>query len=255
MKRLIKSLFIFVLVLQGCGSRVVLSESCKAKPVTHEQFSNLLTKHVSEAGEVNYKGFISDSLEFNNYLSVLESNHPTKEWTKDEQLAYWINAYNAYTIQLIIRNYPVESIKDLGGSIFRVNTSWDIEFITICGNQYNLNDIEHGTIRKRFNEPRIHFAVNCASISCPKLLNEAFEAKTLDSQLNRVAREFISNPKKNKISSEKAELSKIFKWFSGDFKATHEDVIDFINAHSDEKISESTEIIYMDYNWGLNEAK
>ncbi len=254
----LKIIFFFLLgiiVISGCKNGDPLKASCDSSPVNHELFDELLSKHVSANGVVNYKGFIADSVLFNQYVHLLENNHPTRKWADNERLAFWINAYNAFTIRLIIRNYPVTSIKDLGGFIYKVNTSWDIKFINICDEIYDINNIEHQKIRDQFKEPRIHFAVNCASVSCPKILNEAFTAERIDEQLDKVAREFINNIKKNKISSEKAEISKIFNWYSGDFKVGGKSVTDFINQYADVKITESTKISYMDYDWRLNEIQ
>ncbi len=218
----------------------------------HVILNKLLRKYVSAEGIVDYKGFINDSLEFNKYLNLLALNPPQKKWTDDQVKAYWINAYNAYTVQLIIRGYPVKSIKDLGGSVYKVNTPWDQKFIHIGDEVYDLNNIEHGILRKDFEEPRVHFAVNCASVSCPRLRNEAYLAEKLDSQLDDQARLFMNYKPKNNITAEKAELSKIFSWFRGDFKKTGT-VIDFINKYSDVQISDATEITYLDYDWNLNE--
>ena len=150
-------------------------------------------------------------------------------------------------------NYPVESIKEIGGSIYKVNTAWDIKFIHIGDQTYDLNNIEHGIIRKDFDEPRIHFAVNCASVSCPRLRNEAYTGENLDNQLDDQARTFINNPEKNKIETNKAELSKIFLWFKGDFNKGKSNVISFINTYSVKKINKKTKISYQSYNWNLNE--
>ena len=201
---------------------------------THKTWNELLTKNVDAEGHVNYKGFIKDSVKFKTYLSALEKEAPKDSWTKDEKLAYWINAYNAFTVKLIIDNYPVKSIKDIGGSLYKINTAWDIKFINIEGEEYDLNNIEHGIIRKDFNEPRIHFAVNCASASCPILRNEAFVGAKLDAQLTDQARTFINDGVRNKITKDKAELSKIFRWFSGDF-TKDKTLIEFINQYSNTK--------------------
>lgn len=217
---------------------------------THETWTELLEKNVDSAGHVNYQGFIDDKEKFHTYLCALEQQAPKDDWTENEKLAYWINAYNAFTVELIIKNYPVESIKDLGGKLFKINTSWDIKFIHIDGETYDLNNIEHGIIRPDFNEGRIHFAVNCASVSCPKLRNEAYVGSKLDAQLDDQVRAFLRDESKNVVGAEKAKISKIFKWFSGDFDVS---TVEFINKYSDVKISESTEIEYMEYDWNLNE--
>ncbi len=243
-------IFILVLGLVGCTASKAGTTS---SPVSHKLWNNLLSKYVSSSGLVDYKGFKADSVKLNEYLEVLSSNPPDNEkWSKDERLAYWINAYNAFTVQLIVRNYPCNSIKDLGGKVYKINTPWDIKFIEIGGKKYDLNNIEHAMIRREFDESRIHFALNCASISCPPLRNEAYTAEKLDAQLTSQTATFIANKEQNNLSSEKAQLSKIFSWYKGDFEKTGT-WIDFVNRYSETKISEKTEIIFVDYNWGLNE--
>ena len=226
-----------------------------SKPVSHQIWDELLKKHVNDEGMVDYKGFIADSTELNQYLDLLSNHHPNeKNWSKDERLAYWINAYNAFTIKLVIKHYPVESIKDIGSAlnIPFVSTPWDIKFINIEGEEYDLNNIEHGIIREEFEEPRIHFALVCAAMSCPKLRNEAYVAERLDEQLENEAKEFF-NSEKNDISSDRAVLSKLMKWYSGDFKDVAPSVIAYVNRYSEVKINEDAEIDYKDYSWKLNE--
>lgn len=253
----------FLMILLGIS--LVLPQACSqaqnfkfekygAKPTDHSQWTALLAKHVAPNGDVNYKGFIADSVKLNKYLQLLEQGAPNpKTWSKNDQLAYWINAYNAYTVQLIIRNYPLKSIKEIGGKIPFVNSSWDIKFIKIGGTELDLNNIEHGIIRKEFSEPRIHFAVNCASVSCPRLRNEAYEGSKLDAQLTDQAKYFLSNQKKNQLGNGSSiKISKLFKWFKGDF-TEKEDLISFINRYSKVKVKENADIDYLEYDWNLNE--
>jgi len=229
----------------------------KAAPISHDLWTTVLQEYVSDDGAVNYRDLKENRTQFDQYIQLLSTNHPNKKWSDDEQLAYWINAYNAFTIQIMIDNYPLASIKDIadGLKIPFVSTTWDIKFINIEGNEYDLNNIEHGIIRKDFEEPRIHFAVNCASKSCPKLLNEAFAAERLNEQLDQVATDFINNPKKNKITADKAEVSSIFNWFKGDFTKSKDigSVREFINQYANTKINEGTKLSYLDYDWTVNE--
>ncbi len=218
----------------------------------HDQWTSLLQTYVSPTGNVDYKGIKEHEAELDAYLEVLSKNHPTSEWDKNDQLAFWINAYNAFTVKLIVKNYPVVSIKDLGGSIYKVNTPWDEKFIHIGEETYDLNNIEHGIIRKEFNDPRIHFAVNCASISCPPLRNEAYVGSKLNAQLHDQAKRFINDPTKNKITKGKAQLSKIFTWFKGDFTASGLSIAEFINQYSEVKMTKKTKVTYFDYDWNLN---
>jgi len=224
-------------------------------PPSHAIFNTLLKKHVSDQGKVNYKGFIADGEQLDAYLTLLSSNPPDREtWSDEEQLAYWINAYNAFTIKLIINHYPVKSIRDIGPtlSIPLVNTVWHLEFFTIGGKKASLDEIEHKILRKEFDEPRIHFAINCASISCPQLLNSAYIAENLEAQLEQAARSFINDVKLNTMQATGAELSSIFSWFKSDF-TRNGGLIDYINQYANVNLNKDAKISYKEYNWFLNE--
>ncbi len=250
---LVISIFLGASLLTNCAVKKTQSNST---PITHELWDTLVKQNVSVKGDVNYKGFIADSVKFNKYLALLKDNHPNdKQWSEDERLAYWINAYNAFTVKLVVDNYPVESIKDIKNGIPFVNSVWDIKFIEIEGNVYDLNNLEHGIARKRFSDPRIHAAFNCASFSCPRLRNEAFTAARLDDQLDDQMRYFINNPDKNKLDPDKPKLSKIFKWYGGDFRATGMSVIEFINQYAEVKINKGANKGFLDYGWNLNKSE
>ena len=206
----------FLLVACQSFSTVNDNTVSESKPISHDIFNSLLEKHVNSAGLVDYKSFIKDSIQFNKYLDLLSTHLPNeKNWSRDERLAYWINAYNAFTIKLIMNHYPVKSIKDIKKGIPMVSDTWTIDFIIIEGKKYNLNNIEHGIVRPKFNDPRVHFALNCASMGCPPLLNHAYTAEKLNVQLDSQAKRFINDGVHNKIiSPNKANLSKIFSWFA-----------------------------------------
>ena len=192
-----KTSFLLLTVILSLTSCAVKDYQSSSQPINHAVFDSLLRQHVSEAGWVDYKGFIQDSTRFNEYLQLLSQNHPNEDnWSREEQIAYWINAYNAFTIKLIMDYYPVASIKDIKSGIPFVNTVWDIKFINIEGAEYDLNNLEHGILRPKYNEPRLHFAVNCASFSCPRLQNFAFTGAKLEEQLEEAAREFVNDPEK-----------------------------------------------------------
>ena len=154
-------------------------------------------------------------------------------------------------MKLIIDNYPLKSIKHIGEGMPMIGSSWDIKFFKIGGVDFDLNTIEHEILRKKFEEPRIHFAINCASISCPKLRNEAFESDRLNQQLEAQLKEFINNRDKNIINKAETKLSKIFSWFETDFTKTTT-VKSIIKQHHS-AFNEENEIQYLDYNWRLNE--
>ena len=157
----------------------------------HHRWNTQLKKYVSNDGIVNYKEWGKNIDQLKAYINTLESNSPNENTSKEYKLAYWINAYNALTIDLIIKNYPLKSIKE-------IKFPWKTKCFNDGKNNYSLGDIEHKILRK-MNEPRIHFAINCASKSCPKLLNEAYIEKNLNNQLNAATKEFLIDSTKNII--------------------------------------------------------
>lgn len=224
----------------------------KSFPVSHQKWTKLLQKHV-RSGKLDYQGIIQDSIIFNSYLTELSDALPNDtNWSRNEQFAYWINAYNAFTVKLIIDHYPVKSIKDIKGGLAFVNSVWDIKFINIQGQEFDLNNIEHGILRDKFKDPRIHFAINCASISCPALHHEAYTAENIDKQLDLVTRAFLQDESKNVIKLGEAKVSKIFKWFKKDF-TKDQSLKTFLNKYLESPISSSTKISYTDYDWNLND--
>ena len=221
----------------------------------HAGWETLLKGHVKD-GLVDYKGLVQEKDKLHAYCKLLSSTPPTDSWSKDEQLAFWLNTYNAFTVQLIVDNYPVKSIKDLNPplSVPLVHTVWTSTKFKIGDKEYSLDDVENKVLRGKFADPRIHFAINCASMSCPPLRGEAFIGSRVQDQLDDQARNFINDPHYNKITKGKAELSKIFSWFSGDFKK-HGTLIEFLNKYSKVKLDADAELNYMDYDWSLNEQK
>lgn len=220
-------------------------EIIEVETFNHDSWNSLLQKHVSDQGNVNYKGFKADKTKLYGYIEYLQNNIPQDSWSRNKTLAYWINAYNALTVDLIIRNYPLQSIKD-------IKDPWDQRLWKFGLKWYNLNDIEHQILRK-MDEPRIHFAIVCASVSCPKLQNFAFNIRELNEQLTLATKEFLKDSSKNNISKNSLKLSKIFKWFGKDFKTNGSSLIDFLNQYSDVTISDKAKKSYKDYNWNLNE--
>jgi hypothetical protein len=204
----------------------------------------LLKKHVSKVGRVNYKGLKADKFKLDDYCNLLAANPVEKKWTKDKKLAYWINAYNAFTLKLIVDNYPVKSITDLHGG-----KPWDEKWIKIGVTKYSLNQIENEIIRPQFKDARIHFAVNCAAKSCPILMNGAFFENNLNAQLERQTIAFINNSTANTLSVDKIQVSKIFEWYAVDFG----NLKTFINKYSSTKVNADATITYKEYNWKLNE--
>ncbi len=208
---------------------------------SHAAFSSLLKKHVDSRGDVDYAALKKDEAKLESYLQTLSNNAPAGDWSRNEKLAYWINAYNAATLDLILDNYPLQSITKLDGG-----KPWDVKRVKLGGKTYSLNQIENEIIRPRFNEPRIHFAVNCAAASCPPLRNEAFVASRLDEQLEEQTRKFLNNARYTKVEGNTLKVSKIFDWYGEDFA----DVQRFVGNYRD--VPSEAELEYLEYDWALN---
>jgi len=248
----------------------------------HTIFNNLLKENVHDA-KVNYEAFLI-SEEFDNYLISLNniSKEQYESWTENQRLAFWINAYNAFTIKAIINNYPIQRSFTFTGifyapknSILQIPGVWKKLQFKAVGKNVTLDHIEHGIIRKEFNEPRIHVAIVCASIGCPDLRNEAYTAEKIDSQLIDASRNFVNNESKGVVIDKekgRVKVSKIFKWFGEDFynnygskqlssKSRKENgarsfVAEYINEDDKNYILNGEyKLSYMSYDWSLNETK
>jgi len=229
--------------------------SAMATPVNHAPWDALLKKYVDAAGLVDYRGFQQDSVALNDYLQQLATHLPSPAWSEAERLAYWLNAYNAFTIQRVLRDYPIRSIRELGGEQTLLNTVWDQPFIVMGSEHYSLNDLEHRLIRRQFADNRIHFALVCAARSCPRLRNEAYEATELNEQLDAQAREFINNPGKNNLAAPEAPaVSAIFDFYPEDFaKNGSTSVPELINRYAEHPIDAAAPLRFLAYDWTLNE--
>ena len=223
---------------------LLFSLSVVAQKSIHNLWTAALQEHVDDDGNVNYKSWKEDTTYLDNYIQTLEDNPPTEVWSKNDSLAYFINAYNAVTVKLILDNYPLKSIKNL-------ITPWRLKRFTLDGKKISLNNIEHEILRK-MNEPRIHFTINCASASCPKLINVAFESHTMETQLEEVTRDFINDPERNKISEKKIQLSRIFQWFDADF-GNKKERIAFIRKYANQSFGENPKVSFLTYDWLLND--
>jgi hypothetical protein len=214
-----------------------------------EKFDNLLDKNVSKEGVVNYKGIISHKSDLTAYVEYLKRTSPDKNWSDNKMKAFWINVYNAYTIQLIVDNYPLESVLKITK---RGKDAWHQKFAVVGGETYTLNHIEHEILRKQFSDPRIHVGVNCASYSCPPIANFAFTEKNVEVELDRLMKKFVNDPTRNLITAKKITLSRIFDWYKGDF-IKKGSLVSYIDGYTDIALSKKTKVRYMQYNWNLNE--
>ena len=209
----------------------------------HKLFDSFLKRYVSNNGTVDYSSIKKNESELDAYLTTLENTKFNTTWSREDKLAFWINAYNAYTIELIINNYPVAKITDLHGG-----KPWDHKWIKLTGKTLSLNNIENDIIRPEFKEPRIHFAVNCAAKSCPPILNAAYTAGNLESKLTSQTKKFINNPTYNTLGKSEITISKIFEWYATDFG----DVASYIARYADSTVKPTAEVKFNEYDWSLN---
>jgi len=239
----------FLIVLSVCG---LLLTSFAWAAVDNTLYADLLQRYVKD-GVVDYRGFKNYEAQLDRYLEILAQVDP-QTLSRDERFAFYVNAYNAWTIKLILSRYPdLRSIKDLGGFL---QSPWKKELARIDGKILTLDDIEHEILRPRFKDPRVHFAVNCASKGCPPLLGEPYTGARLNRQLEGVAKAFINDPQYNRLDDNVLYVSKIFKWFAADFS---NDIVGFIRRYADEamktefeKRSSDLKVKYLDYDWSLN---
>jgi len=214
------------------------------KSTTHHLLDSLLQKHVSEAGKVNYKGLKIDKAALDAYCLMLSEKPVQDDWAKDEKMAYWINAYNAYTLKLLVDNYPTKSILNFDGG-----KTWDVRRIKLGDKKYSLNNIENDILRPQYKDARIHFALNCAAKSCPPLWNRAYTAENLEAALETRTKAFINDTNYNQISATRAQVSKIFEWYAADFG----DLKKFLNRYADVQLKSNASVSFNEYNWALNE--
>ena len=211
-------------------------------------FDSLLQKNVDKTGRVDYQSLKNNETLLDNYLAYIQNNEPTKDWSSNKKKAFWINTYNAYTIKIILNNYPLKSIRDIK---IDGKTAWKIPFVKVGQKRYTLDQIEHEILRKKFNDPRIHVGINCASVSCPRLWNFAFTEDNIASSLDNLMKVFINDTTRNKISKNNVALSEIFNWFSKDF-IKNGTIISYLNTYAAIKISGKASIKYLTYDWSLN---
>lgn len=245
--------FIITIILFQC----FVSQSSAAESVSgvvdHGRFASLLGSHLRN-GRVDYAGFKAEETKLDAYLDELSRIDPD-QLDRNEQFAFYINLYNAWTIKLILTRYPdVSSIKDLG-SLFQ--SPWQKKVVRLQKQRVTLDYLEHDILRPRFNDPRVHFAVNCASKSCPPLLSEPYTGSDLELQLHRVTQAFINDPHSNFIKSNTLYVSRIFKWFRDDF---NNDIIAFFYLYATGELkhqlqnSKTQSIVkFLDYDWSLND--
>jgi len=228
--------------------------------IDHDRWQQFLSEYLVEDAQgthlVRYGAVTDiDRETLSNYLNDLSALNPLN-YHRDEQMAYWINLYNALTVQLILDNYPVDSIRDLGG-FFKFGP-WDDELIVVNGTELSLNDIEHRILRPIWQDKRIHYAVNCASIGCPNLLATAYTAEQLEAQLEHATKNFINQEKAVRLVRGKLTLSSIYDWYAEDFGTMDElklHLLTYLGADKRSRLEKHQGKPDYSYDWKLNGAE
>ncbi|TDQ33299.1 DUF547 domain-containing protein [Zeaxanthinibacter enoshimensis] len=241
-----------IFLLLSLGTALLTGHYAGSAPVKIEQkddlhmsWQYLLNNYVSREGNVNYSGMKKEVSVLDTYLDVLAGNVPATESSREEKMAYYINLYNAATVRLVLEHYPVKSIKDL-------EDPWDTEWIRLGDQKVSLGYIENQVLRK-MDDPRIHFAINCASYSCPALSADAYRADTLEEQLRDATLTFIRDPRKNTIEADQLYISAIFDWYREDFTGTGT-LIDYLNRYARVPVSKNATVKFKSYDWKLNDS-
>ena len=210
----------------------------------HALWDSILKEYVSTTGKVDYPNWKKDRDGIEQYIRNLEHNTPNDNWSKEQKLAYWINAYNAVTVKLILDHYPINSIRD-------IDDPWNTKLFNTGGINYTLDEIEHDILRK-MDEPRIHFAINCTAKSCPKLQKFAFTSTKLEGQLKKATFEFLNDRSMNIVNQQSVQLSRIFEWFGEDF-GDKKEKLEFLEKYTKVDIDPQAKLSFLPYNWKLND--
>lgn len=249
LKALFLGALLTIMMVVGAANGVATAKA--GAGVDHSLFGELLQKYVKN-GKVNYAGFQSEEAKLDQYLDLLETVD-IKMLSRDDQFAFYANAYNAWTIKLILGKYPkIKSIKSLG--VFNTGP-WKKNVVRLKGETVSLDHVEHDILRPRFKDPRVHFAINCAAKSCPPLRSEAYLGEILNQQLDDSTRSFINDPESYRLEGNNLYVSRIFKWFSEDFS---DGALAFFQKYAEgefkEKLDKSGKINvkFLKYDWSLN---
>jgi len=255
-------------VAAWAGSDVIIGRNAPSAQlvsmaeIDHSGWDQLLRKYCDEQGFVNYQAWHrsgQDRQLLQNYLTHLSTADPNRPAAPAAKMAFWINAYNAVTIHGILREYPTTSIRNHTAKVFGYNI-WDDLLLPVGNQKFSLNQMEHEVLRK-MGDPRVHFAIVCASIGCPPLLNAAYSPQTLDAQLTANAKRFFANREKFRANAaqRRIELSPIIKWFAEDFGANQaaqlRTIAPFLPDESAKTLATSGQasVGYLDYDWNLND--
>jgi hypothetical protein len=239
----------------SCAALSLRAEA--GQPFSHDGWARVLRTAVNAVGEVDYGALKQDARALDAYVAMLAEaspvNRPELFPSKAHELAYYINAYNALVTKGVAKAYPTQSVRDLGMlfGFFRR------EEYVLGGKKISLQTLEHDIIRKQYGDPRIHFAIVCASLSCPKLAAEPYVAARLDAQLDAAARQFVNERRNALVANGAVTLSEIFKWYAGDFQKQAPTVLEYLKKYAAPELRRALDgklrVKYFDYDWAIND--
>jgi len=233
------------------------SAACPAFDHLHSSWNAVLQTSVKE-GAVDYATLHKAPARLDGYLAEVAAVCRTdfETWSREQKVALWVNAYNAFTLRTILNHYPVKSIRSIG---LLPGAAWRDQFIPLGhlmgkDTKLSLNDIEHEILRKRFPDARLHFVLVCASKSCPELRSEAYRADSLSAQFDDAGRRFLADPSKNRLDGPTWKVSSIFKWYRDDFERDGPGLVPFLKRFAPSKVDAASkpELEFVDYDWSLN---
>ena len=234
-----------------------------SKTVDHSAWDRLLKKYVSP-GKNGLNEFDYDALkgrglgDLKNYLNYLQSIDPAK-LSRDEQFAFWTNLYNAKTVEIVTRHYPVKSIQAIRLSNFLIAGPWGKKVIKVAGASLSLDDIEHAIMRPIWRDPRIHYVVNCASVGCPNLADRAYTGSAIEEMLEQAARDYINSPRGVRFNGSQSVFSSLYDWYGSDFGGSTARILAHIRKYAGPvlagRIAGVTQIVGYEYDWALNDKK
>ncbi|SHJ04764.1 Protein of unknown function, DUF547 [Hymenobacter daecheongensis DSM 21074] len=220
----------------------------------HHTWNELLAKHITNDGHVDYAGFLDDEDKLDAYLQTIRKTPPDEQaWSRNDQQAYWLNVYNAATVYMVLQYYPVTSMNEIKVKTLKGSKSaWEAPSVTVGTRQYSLNQIEREVLRTKFQDPRVHFALVCAAETCPPLLNEAYDGARLNQQLDDQARRFLNTVRFNQLAPDHVRLSSVFDWYSAEFGEGNA-LIAWLNRYATVKIAPTAKVDFLPFDWALND--
>ncbi|MEZ5994117.1 MAG: DUF547 domain-containing protein [Hyphomonadaceae bacterium] len=247
----------------------LLSAPAQAQSRGEAAYDALLARYVVASADgvnrVRYASWRANSADvaaLNAYVAALESAQPSR-MPRDARFAYWVNLYNAVTLQIVLENYPVASIRDIRSRTLDprgLRGPWRTQRVTVEGQRLTLDQIENAILRRQFHEPRVHYAINCASIGCPNLMARAWRAETLDADLDQAARAYVNHPRGVSVDAQgRIRASRIYQWFADDFGSDGAQVLAHVRRYASPALraglSDAADIASYDYDWRLNGAE